>query len=253
MTYLVFKGSQDDLRTAGNANIPVLLYGRRPPFARTACVGGPVLKEVRRLGVSVSQRTFDFLTIAMAVTAADTFVDRRTAADGWARELDLDIPLFDPSPWQAVTSLLAKALGFLSGDQWSLNFVSGGPERPTPQLRGSRRMSLADHDCVSLFSGGLDSCVGVLDLLAAGRRPLLVSHSYGGDAIRQRRIWAQLPETLSRFAAVANPRSMTEGSRDVQMRTRSFNFLAYGAVVATALADQHIAASPVSLFVPDTA
>jgi hypothetical protein len=38
---------------------------------------------------------------------------------------------------------------------------------------------------------------------------------------------------------------------DVQMRTRSFNFLAYGALIAATMAEVGVAPSPVDLFVPE--
>lgn len=230
--------------------IPVLMYGNRPPSFGTASIGGPVFAAVRRLGVPVHARAFDLLTIAMAVTAADTFVDKAEADDGWARQFCLRIPLADPAPWLPVVPVLEEALHFLSGDLWSIELLSDGPRRPRPQTRG-RLTRLAGHDCVSLFSGGLDSAIGALDLLAEGKMPLLISHSYRGDAERQYKIKAYLPTDVSRFSAVANPLSLLGENNDVQMRTRSFNFLAYGALVAATMAELHVAKSPVDLFVPE--
>ncbi len=188
--------------------------------------------------------------MAMAVTAADTFVDRRAAADGWARELRLQIAVVNPDPWQPLLGTLEAALRFLSGDQWSLDIVGGGPDRPTPQVRG-RLTQLAGHDCASLFSAGLDSTIGVLDLMAAGGRPVLISHSYRGDADRQNAVTARLPVSVSRFAAIAHPLSRLDDPNDVQMRTRSFNFLAYGALVAATMAERGFAEGPVRLHVPE--
>lgn len=268
MTRLVFNHDPAGLPQGDPQMLPVLMYGSRPPVEDSASIGSPVLAAVRRLGVSVHPRAFDLLTIAMAVTAADTFVDRETAPDGWCRRLHLDLSLADPAPWQAVLPKLRAALHFLSGDEWSLNLVAGGPKPPPPQLRGYLT-KLEGHDCASLFSGGLDSAIGVLDLLAANRRPVLISHSYRGDATRQAAIKRQLPVTVSQFAAVANPVSallepnpaevlsrkndveIRRRKNDVQMRTRSFNFLAYGALVAATMADRGIAPGPVELHVPE--
>ena len=214
MTRLVFDDDADRLPSGAQGNssgiVPVLLYGRRPPGQGTACVGGPVVSAVRRLGVPAHPSAFDLLTIAMAVTAADTFVDRRQAADGWARELALEIPLAVPTPWQRVMPTLQAALNFLSGDIWSFTFTDRGPRPPAPQVRG-HLTRLEGHDCTSLFSGGLDSAIGVLDLLRSGRRPVLISHSYSGDAKRQGLIRGQLPVDVSQFSAMANPVSKLEG------------------------------------------
>lgn len=251
MIEICFHHDPDRLPHESQGLIPVLMYGRRPPRDGSCSIGGPVHAAIRRLGVPVDSKAFDFLTIAMAVTAADTFVNREhCAADGWSREFRLRIPLFDPAPWMPILPLLEKALHFLSGDQWSIELLPDGLGTPVPQRRG-RLTQLAGHDCVSLFSGGLDSAIGVLDLIADGKRPVLVSHSYRGDAKHQRIVNSLLPVECSRFCAVANPLSRLESLNDVQMRTRSFNFMAYGTLVAATMASHHVVHSPVDLFVPE--
>lgn len=254
MTHLLFDDAADRLPSGSQGNssgiVPVLLYGRRPPGQGTACVGGPVTSAVRRLGTPADPTAFDFLTIAMAVTAADTFIDRKQAPDGWSRVLHLEVPLADPLPWRKATLTLQAALNFLSGDIWSFTFSDHGPRPPVPQVRGYLTR-LEGHDCVSLFSGGLDSAIGVLDLLKSGRRPVLISHSYSGDARRQGLIRCQLPIAVSQFAAMVNPVSKLDSLNDVQMRTRSFNFLAYGTLVAATMAARGLAAGPISLHVPE--
>lgn len=256
MTELIFHHETPRLPQAAPSVIPVLMYGSGPPGQGYGSIGGPVQSAVRRLGVHVPERAHDFLTIAMAVTAADTFVSRETpegqveAADGWTRDLRLRIPLENPAPWQPVRLLLEEALRFLSGDLWTLEFLPDGPVRPPPMRRGAR-IPLHGHDGACLFSGGLDSAIGVLDLLATGRRPILVSHSYRGDAERQEWVWGKLPVKVSRFAANAHPASDLGYGNDVQMRTRSFNFLAYGTLVAATLAQRSLVSEPVDLILPE--
>ncbi|MEQ9330211.1 Qat anti-phage system QueC-like protein QatC [Thalassobaculum sp.] len=250
MTDLVFHHEPDQLPPGVPGIVPVLMYGRRPPRRGTASIGGPVRAAVRRLGVPVHRRAFDLLTIAMAVTAADTFVDRKASDDGWARVLRLRLPLSHPAPWLPVIPMLEEALRFLSGDLWTIEILPDGPVRPPPQTRG-HLTNLAGHDCVSLFSGGLDSAIGVLDLMATHRKPVLVSHSYRGDAERQVIVDRLLPIKVSRFSAVANPLSKLGAPNDVQMRTRSFNFLAYGALVAATMVECRTLHGPVELFVPE--
>lgn len=256
MTELIFHHEASRLPQAAPGVIPVLMYGAGPPGQGCGSIGGPVRTAVRRLGVGVPECAHDFLTIAMAVTAADTFVSRETAegqteaADGWTRDLRLRIPLENPAPWQPIRPLLEEALRFLSADMWTLEFLSNGPCRPPPMRRGAR-IKLDGHDGACLFSGGLDSAIGVLDLLSAGRRPILVSHSYRGDAGMQERVWGQLPVDVSRFAANAHPTSDLGYTNDVQMRTRSFNFLAYGTLVAATLAQRGLVQEPAELILPE--
>ncbi len=250
VTTLIFHHEIHRLPPPSSGVIPVLMYGTRPPGRGTCCIGGPVRAEVRRLGAPVSRAGFDLLTIAMAITAADTFVDKAEADDGWARVLRLSIPIADPDLWNPAVPLLQKALHFLSGDIWDITLLPDGPRQLPSQRRGNITV-MAGHDCVSLFSGGMDSGIGALDLIALGRRPLLISHSYRGDSEKQILIRNQLPVNLSRFAAVAHPISGLGTQSDVQMRTRSFNFLAYGTLVGATLAQLRVAGPPVDLFVPE--
>lgn len=250
MTDLFFHHDAAFLPSPALNRISVLMYGRRPSIEGGACVGGPVLRSVRRLGVPANSAAFDLLTVAMAVTAADTFVNKQESDDGWSRDLRLHIPLSDPISWVQAVPLLEQALHFLSGDKWQIHILQGGMGIPIPQSRGNR-INIAQHDSVSLFSGGLDSAIGVLDLISHNRRPILVSHSYRGDAERQNFIWRHLPVPLGRFSAVANPVSWLNSVNDVQMRTRSFNFLAFGVLVAATMAERGVTAVPVELFVPE--
>lgn len=250
VTDLIFHHEADQLPSHTPNVIPVLMYGSRPPARGTCSIGGPVRAAVRRLGAPVSRAGFDLLTIAMAVTAADTFVDKAEADDGWARNLRLFIPIADPQLWQPAVPLLQKALHFLSGDLWEIVLLPDGPRQLTSQNRGHITV-MAGHDCVSLFSGGMDSGIGALNLLADGRRPLLISHAYRGDSEKQTLVRGYLPVEVSRFAAVANPVSFTGKKTDVQMRTRSFNFLAYGVLVGATLAQLRVTGRPTELFVPE--
>ena len=229
--------------------VPVWLYGPRPHQQGTATIGGPVLDEVARVQPRVDPLAFDLLSLSLAVTAADSFVDRDLAADGWARKIELVIALSNPVPWRGVARQLEEALGFLSGDIWSLNILSGGEAPPSPKPR-ARKLNIGRCDCVSLYSGGLDSAIGVLDLRANGLRPVLVSHAYRRDASRQEELLSYLDAPIERFALNAEPKAWLNRSNDVQMRTRSFNFLAMGALMASTLA-HHSQRGHVTLYVPE--
>ena len=212
-------------------------------------IGLPVLWAIRRLGHRPSDAAFDFLTVALGVTAADTFVSRHKHSDvGWGRDLHLSLPLIDPGRWADVTMTLVKALGFLTGDNWSFAFSPGGVPAPAHMRRG-HLTALAGVDCVSLFSGGLDSALGVLQLVRNGARPLLVSHAYRGDAAKQQFVRSRAYSNLPRFAANLRPYWPASGGHDTTMRSRSFDFLALAAVGATAaLGDE---AGKMPLYVPE--
>jgi hypothetical protein len=115
-------------------------------------------------------------------------------------------------------------------------------------------VDLRNKDCVCLFSGGLDSAIGVVDLLELGHSPVLVSHSYKGDKSRQQAIIQQLNRNgyinqFSQFNAIAQPHSNNGKSTEITMRTRSLNFLAFAIVSAYAL--QEVAQKKIDILVPE--
>src|SRR5882757_7674576 len=54
---------------------------------------------IRRLPAPPSAMAWDFLTIALAAFAADRFILRSDAEDGWTRAIALDVAIADPAPW----------------------------------------------------------------------------------------------------------------------------------------------------------
>ena len=252
MTQLVFHHEHRLLPRAGENLLPVQLYGLSGQGrGDISIIGNPAIDRIKRLGVKIPAQVMDFLSIALAVTAADTFVQRESSEDGWTRKLSLRLPLYEPSRWIALKKELESALHFLSGDIWDFEFCNGGYAPPEPYSQHSRfhLIKLKELDCVSLFSGGLDSAIGAIDLLTVGRAPLLVSHAYKGDKSRQDQIAERLNGRYSRFEINADPHHY-QGVTDITMRTRSLNFLAFAAVGACAV--QEVSQQKkVDLFVPE--
>lgn len=231
--------------------LSVQLYGSKPWQRGSATIGRPVLDAVSRIKHAVPERAFDFLSMSLAVTAADTFISRTTAADGWARHIELTVGLADPHPWRPVLGRLERALLFLSGDEWKISVVDGGRAPPSPRPRVRNKLSLDDSDCVCLYSGGLDSAIGMLNLRAEGKKPVLVSHAYPRDAGRQQEILGRLGLGLPRFGAIAHPAKWWDPANDVQMRTRSINFLGMGALMAATIAELKPGIGKPVLYVPE--
>jgi hypothetical protein len=199
-------------------------------------VGAQAMDAASRLTLRPTESAIDLLSIAMAVTAADTFVLRADAPNGWNRNFEIVLPLANPAPWNAIKLTIESTLRFLSSDTWRFDFVPGGATPPTAALIKSRNrvIDLSRADCVALFSGGLDSAIGAADLLAEKRRPLLVSHASRGDADKQDVVAHMLPAQCQRMSVNTYP--TWAGSDDDSMRTRSFQFLALGALAAEAVA-----------------
>ncbi|MGO8083057.1 Qat anti-phage system QueC-like protein QatC [Rhizobium leguminosarum] len=235
---------------SGNNTTDVRLYGVTNVHG-TAHIGNSVPEDIERLSASTSVAAFDFLSIALAVTAADSFIPRSVhGEDGWARSFELEIPLVSPQTWQSSRGDLEKVLDFLSGDSWHLTFTAGGRTKPSVFNRRRRSANLAGVDCVSLFSGGLDSWIGVNDLLRANRVPVLVSHAYTGDRGFQNRLYKKLSGRAERFVANAAPLRLFNG-HDTTMRTRSINFIALAVVAADAIARLEKHQGQIPLYVPE--
>ena len=100
VTKLVFHHNTQYLPSASDALLPVQLYGiSGKGRGDISTIGSPILDKVQRLGVQIPNQVMDFLTIALAVTAADTFVRRVDAEDGWTRRFNIQLPLRDPARW----------------------------------------------------------------------------------------------------------------------------------------------------------
>lgn len=250
MTEVIVRPVLADLPAPHAGRVLVHLYGASAQPGMGA-IGGPVLDVVSRISTPVDPVAFDFLSLSLAVTAADTFTDRREAADGWARDIRLVVALTDPGRWKPAVPLLERALRFLSGDQWALEFTDGGEARPLPRPRVTNKLVLDDCQSTCLYSGGLDSAIGMLNLRAQGHRTVLISHAYSHDASRQEEILRHVRGGAPRLALHAHPQQRLDHANDVQMRTRSFNFLAMGTLVAATMARHLPEGGRVPLFVPE--
>ncbi|WP_414463708.1 Qat anti-phage system QueC-like protein QatC [Hyphomicrobium sp. DY-1] len=236
MTRLVFRVEEAKVSARERkSEIQVLLYGSHAPYSHVATVGAQAREESARMGVQPTPEAMDLLSVAMAVTAADTFVAREDAPDGWSRHFEIELPLCQPKLWESLEPTLTDALRFLSSDTWSFTFTKGGMRPPTLSELGRYRrvLDLTRADCTALFSGGLDSAIGALDLLEGGARPLLISHASRGDATKQEAVGARLPSVCQRLSVNTYP--TWEGIDDDSMRTRSFQFLALGVLAASCM------------------
>lgn len=208
-------------------------------------LGWKIPTEVRQQGIDPDLRAWDLLSLSLGVVAADQACSRSASPDGWTREIDLSVALVDPDGWRDHLPALEGALRFLTGDIWHISVRPGGG-RPLERKRGPRRV--VDGDCACLLSGGVDSLVGAIDAVTAGRRPVLVSQRAKGDT-----------GTQVAFAKALGPQvchlqlshaAWTPLEADRTQRSRSLIFLAFGVLAATAL-PAHRRGEAVDLLVPE--
>ncbi|GFE84671.1 hypothetical protein GCM10011487_66710 [Steroidobacter agaridevorans] len=212
---------------------------------RTLAFGiGTALTDLRALGVTPSEMGLDLLILAAHVHAADTRIERFTQSqDSWTREIRIVVPVSDPHRWVSASATLTTLLNFLTGDLWTVGFRSR-PKGFSSLARDGQPKAKHQFNELSLFSGGLDSLVGAIDLLEAGRVPLLISHAGEGavsqsqsklfDALKEH--YGTLPfDRLRAWITFGNGLVKGVASED-STRGRSFLFIALGAFAGTGFA-----------------
>ncbi|TWU08382.1 Qat anti-phage system QueC-like protein QatC [Stieleria varia] len=196
-----------------------------------------LLKSVR----SPTDTALDFLVVATTVYSLDKLTPRSEAENGWERSFDVTIPVKDSTRWSKASKTINECVSFLSGDKWRLTFT----ERTQQILRGKRRQRrsriqprFARANMTCLFSGGLDSLIGAINLLeeSKGGRIALVGHhdpNIGGVEKDQKQLVTALQSQYPNqcepiLVGVGN----CEKSPEITMRSRSLLFIALGITVA---------------------
>lgn len=212
---------------------------------------GQMIDQLVHRGMYPSDRAIDLAILAAVVTAADTRISRTIdSQDGWTREIDLYLPVEQPDVWSSQAPLIERNLHFLTGDLWRVFFRARHAayekiiDSPTELLS-------PPFQSVCLFSGGLDSFVGAVDLLAANENSLFVSHYWDVSTSSQNlcaqgigTIYGDMTPRHVR-ARVGFPDDLVQGSApEKTTRGRSFLFLALAALAGSALA------SP-TIFIPE--
>ncbi|MBO9501205.1 Qat anti-phage system QueC-like protein QatC [Brevundimonas sp. A19_0] len=225
-----------------STDIPFILYGYKNT-PNEGAIGAAIPPYFRGLKLQPSARAWDFLSFALSVVAADESCTRSTSPDGWTRQIDLTVAVVDPAFWNGVAPELEQMLQFVTGDIWKVAFFGGG-YLPAPPIPVQHRT----EDIVCLLSGGMDSLIGAIDLVAQGHKPLLVSQVAKGDKKDQ-----------SRFARTISPQSLHiqlnhNASPPIQsersQRARSMVFFGLGVLSATCL-EAYAKGATIDLIVPE--
>lgn len=181
----------------------------------------------------------DLALLAAVVTAADTRISRETESqDTWTREIDLYLPVGDTEKWTEFQGLIARMLGFLSGDRWRVYFRNRCKSNAI-LLKKARTLPVSPFTSVCLFSGGLDSFVGAIDLLHNNENALFVSH-YGDASTKSQEVCGtRLSKAYDNFSprhVRANVRfpNIRCGTSETETTTRARSFLFFSLAVLAA-------------------
>lgn len=200
-----------------------------------------LMRDLEKFNLIANNMIYDLVNFAVGIYTIDQVVSRQiNGFQGWSRNFIVNFPVHDLQLWNNVKEDFSNYLGFLSGDKWEITFRQNHEIRAfeLPQNRNPNNFSK-----VSLFSGGLDSFIGAIDLLMNEEKPFLVSHykiserrvqerlidglneKFGGNSFDSQKFWIQ-PNQKNEFAEKEN-----------SSRARSFLFITLGIAVANCLAD----------------
>lgn len=192
-------------------------------------------------------RVLDLLEIAAYVFSADRLTSRgaRDALEyhSWARSFYFIVRVRDIDFWgkDAVRNKLEEALCFMTGDrEYEFRFQPGHSTPPT-SLFDSEQFIIdpKEETHVVLFSGGLDSLAGVVQLLeTSGARLCLVSHrSQPGTTRTQRQLFEALKKLYPGRVNLYSFRCTLKKTRaiDENQRTRAFLFTSIAYSLSRAL------------------
>jgi 7-cyano-7-deazaguanine synthase in queuosine biosynthesis len=190
----------------------------------------------------------EFAYFCAVIYGCDRLIARDSGSgDRWTREMAVQIPVNDPARWEDCKGTVEKMLDFLTGDIWRLAFV-----RETAPLFGSsfrkirrnfRTKKRVNGAAVSLFSGGLDSIMGIVDWLEENPNTSLVlassydAHAENAKADQERllhHLRTEYPGRSMRF--VARSGLQTKG-KDINFRSRSLTFLGNAILAASFVGD----------------
>ena len=193
------------------------------------------------------QRILDLLEIAGYVFAADRRISRgpKDAVEyhAWSRLIEFHIRVRDHKFWTqpTVTRALSDALTFMTGDaEYTFHFEPGHSTPPTG-LFDRTGFSLdfgGTGVVVTLFSGGLDSLCGALDLLdSEDSKVFLVSHQSRPSTTQTQRALAQAlqlryPRRAFHYSFECTLRDVR--AREETQRTRSFLYTSIAYAIASA-------------------
>jgi len=202
-------------------------------------------KFIEDLG-HIPDRYLDLLELASYVFCADRYVSRGEADSpyftGWYQQFRHIVAVRDYEFWSnvKVSSLLESLLLFMSGAKHHFEFQPGHSTPKENMFDSSELLPIATSNIqVLMFSGGIDSTTGALDvLLNTNKNIILASHvSRGGAKKTQSDLSAELERRFpGRVRHLMFNCHLSKGkrAREETQRTRSFLYAAVGATIARA-------------------
>lgn len=194
----------------------------------------------------------DLLMLSLAVYGADRWILRKSASDGWKRKIHIHLPVLELEKMNENKRLLTEILDFLSGDEWQLSFRQRdftSNENKWRKKIDKSKMEGINVDRFCMFSGGLDSFIGAIDLLEENPSNVAFVSTYGGGKGVKEYQTALRKELASEYkldeAHFFSFFVVPYGGKEDTMRSRSFMFFSHAIALASSFEGS------IDLFVPE--
>jgi len=213
--------------------------GRRPQL-------GFNIQDYARIRGAFDEGIAEFTYFTSVIYGCDRAVNREASGgDRWTREFAVEIPVTDPEKWIDTAPLAESMLEFLTGDLWHLDFVGMSTPLFGREFRVTRRkfrkINSINGTAVSLFSGGLDSLIGVIDWLEENPDATIVlASTYDAQAENSRVDQGRLIEHLrlgyaGRIKRYVARIGLCADGEDKNFRSRSLAFIGNALLAASFL------------------
>jgi 7-cyano-7-deazaguanine synthase in queuosine biosynthesis len=235
---IVKSGKDDEFSVTGDSNnkISYISSYRDYDLATEKYINHSITTLLNIKELLPSENAIDFINLSLAIYTFDQLVPRETYGYfNWNRYFKLFIPVVDIDKWNDSKNEIEKFISFLSGDKWEIEF------RSREKLYDSYTRIDNNVESVCLFSGGLDSFIGAVDLLEQGVKNIaFVSHhkmGISGDKSIQQSLVNLLEEEYPESKINANyfyvqAKKDNQLSGESTQRARSIIFIALALAVA---------------------
>jgi 7-cyano-7-deazaguanine synthase in queuosine biosynthesis len=215
-------------------------------------------RSFRRRFPHSTPESLEFFYFTLIVYAIDKIEQREKTTDGWTRHFHVRIPVACQEKWEAIQSNLEETISFLTGDQWTFDFYGAKfcLAVPSKKIRRTGFSRIKSPEVVSLFSGGLDSLIGIIDWLEEHPNSSLFGVGFhdidvSGPKSQQKSLIEKLqPVYQHRFESILLGGGISRNERngsnfETSFRSRSIVFLGTGILCASQFGSQ------VPLFIPE--
>lgn len=190
--------------------------------------------------IEPQQVATELYRLAVMSYTADSRLSRTVSSDRWSRDIVIHLPVSDDDLWNRAIPVVEELLGFLTGDRWRVLIFKEAWDRPARDEAAWKRSAEIKTQTISLFSGGLDSFIGAVDLLAKGSNVALVGHYDNGSTKKvQSDLAAALdghfPSRARLLQFMIQPAGDLTGETEPTSRSRSFLFFSLAVLAASGL------------------